>query len=193
MEELIFVTNNQHKLKEIRSIFNADISILSLAEIGFHGEIEENADTIEGNASLKSWFIHHQFGKDCFADDTGLEIEALNGRPGVKSARYAGDDCIPENNIRKVLRELEGEKNRKARFKTVISLIIKGKEIQFEGTVEGIILETKRGNDGFGYDPVFLPDGYDKSFAEMPEHEKNAISHRGRAVRKLIDYLTREA
>jgi XTP/dITP diphosphohydrolase len=193
MEELIFVTNNQHKLREIRSIINADISILSLAEIGFHGEIEEDADTIEGNASLKSWYIYHQYGKDCFADDTGLEIKALNGRPGVKSARYAGDDCIPENNIRKVLRELEGEKNRKARFKTVISLIAGGKEIQFEGTVEGIILESKRGNDGFGYDPVFLPDGYDKSFAEMPEHEKNAISHRGRAVRKLIDYLTREA
>lgn len=193
MEELIFVTNNQHKLKEIRSIINADIRILSLAEIGFYGEIEEDADTIEGNASLKSWFIYRHYGKDCFADDTGLEIEALNGRPGVKSARYAGDDCIPENNIRKVLRELEGEKNRKARFKTVISLIAGGKEIQFEGTVEGIILESKRGNDGFGYDPVFLPDGYDRSFAEMPEDEKNAISHRGRAVRKLIDYLTREA
>jgi len=190
---LVFVTNNQHKLKEIRSIIKADLRILSLAEIGFHGEIEEDADTIEGNASLKSWYIYHQYGKDCFADDTGLEIEALNGRPGVKSARYAGEDCNPENNIRKVLRELEGEKNRKARFKTVISLIAGGKEIQFEGTVEGIILETKRGNDGFGYDPIFLPDGYDKSFAQMTEHEKNAISHRGRAVRKLIDYLAREA
>lgn len=193
IKELVFVTNNKHKLKEISAIIGDKISILSLSDIGCNDEIEENADTIEGNASLKSRYIWDKTGRNCFADDTGLLIDALNGRPGVKSARYAGDDCIPENNIRKVLKELEGIADRKARFKTVISLIIDGREIQFEGTVEGTIIQEKRGTDGFGYDPVFLPDGYDQTFAEMEADEKNRISHRGRASQKLIDYLMHSA
>ena len=193
IKELVFVTNNKHKLKEISAIIGDKISILSLSDIGCNDEIEENADTIEGNASLKSRYIWDKTGRNCFADDTGLLIDALNGRPGVKSARYAGDDCIPENNIRKVLKELEGIGERKARFKTVISLIIDGREIQFEGTVEGTIIQEKRGTDGFGYDPVFLPDGYDQTFAEMEADEKNRISHRGRASQKLIDYLMHSA
>jgi XTP/dITP diphosphohydrolase len=193
MEELVFVTNNPHKLKEIREIIGNQFRILSLADIGCYDDIEEHATTIEGNASLKSWYIYHKYGRNCFADDTGLEIDALMGRPGVKSARYAGDDCNPGNNIRKVLKELDGVKDRRARFRTVISLIMGGKEIQFEGVVEGIILEGKRGKEGFGYDPVFLPDGYSQSFAEMPAEEKNGISHRGRAVRKLISHLMHSA
>jgi XTP/dITP diphosphohydrolase len=191
MKELVFVTNNPHKLKEIREIIGNQFRILSLADIDFHEEIEENADIIEGNASLKSWYIWNKFKKDCFADDTGLEIESLGGKPGVKSARYAGEACNPENNIAKVLSELERVNNRKARFKTVISLIISGKEVRFEGTVEGVILEEKQGNDGFGYDPVFQPDGFSMSFAEMSPEEKNRISHRGRATQKLIDHLKR--
>jgi XTP/dITP diphosphohydrolase len=193
MKELVFVTNNPHKIKEISAIIGERIHILSLADIGCKEEIIEDALTIEGNASLKSWYVYNKFGKDCFADDTGLEIEALDGRPGVKSARYAGEECNPENNILKVLHELDGADNRKARFKTVISLILGGNEIQFEGTVEGVILQEKHGSDGFGYDPVFLPDGYDKSFAEMVPEEKNKISHRGRATEKLIAYLMHSA
>ena len=193
IKELVFVTNNRHKLKEISSIIGDKITILGLSDIGCNDEIEENADTIEGNASLKSRYIWEKTGRNCFADDTGLLIDALEGRPGVKSARYAGDDCIPENNIRKVLKELEGIGDRKARFKTVISLIIDGREIQFDGIVEGTIIQEKRGTDGFGYDPVFLPDGYDQTFAEMEADEKNRISHRARASQKLIDYLTHSA
>jgi XTP/dITP diphosphohydrolase len=189
MKELIFVTNNKHKLQEIKAIIGNEFRILSLADIGCSDEIEENAETIEGNASLKAQYIWFKFGKDCFADDTGLEIDALGGKPGVKSARYAGEDCVPENNIRKVLGELAGITNRKARFKTVISLIINGQETLFEGTVKGKILHEKRGTDGFGYDPVFLPDGFDRTFAEMPPDEKNHISHRGRATQKLIAFL----
>ena len=191
MKELIFATNNPHKLKEIREITGNRFRILSLADIGCKEEITEDAATIEGNASLKSWYICNKFGQDCFADDTGLEINALGGRPGVKSARYAGEDCNPENNIRKVLQELKGVSDRRARFRTVISLIISGHEIQFEGTVEGVILTEKRGKDGFGYDPVFMPDGYNQSFAEMSLEEKNMISHRARATQKLIDHLKR--
>jgi len=193
MRELIFATNNSHKLKEIREIIGNRIRIMSLAEIGCSEEITEDAATIEGNASLKSWYIYNNFGKDCFADDTGLEIDALEGRPGVKSARYAGEDCNPENNIRKILQELEGVKDRKARFRTVISLIRNGQEVQFEGTVEGVILSEKRGQSGFGYDPVFMPDGYNRSFAEMTPDEKNNISHRARATQQLIDHLMRSS
>jgi len=189
MRELVFATNNPHKLNEIRAIAGGSFSILSLDDIGCREEIAEDADTIEGNASLKSRYIYNKYGKDCFADDTGLEIEALGGKPGVKSARYAGKDCNPENNIRRVLTELEGISNRKARFKTVISLILNGKEILFEGIVEGAILYEKRGKEGFGYDPVFRPDGFDLSFAEMSPGEKNLISHRAMAVKKAIQYL----
>jgi XTP/dITP diphosphohydrolase len=191
MKELVFATNNKHKLMEIRAIAGDRFRILSLSDIGCIEDIVEDAPTIEGNASLKANFIWKKFGIDCFADDTGLEIEALEGRPGVKSARYAGEDCNPENNIRKVLLELKEIQDRRARFKTIISLITGGEERLFEGTVEGVILEKKRGKEGFGYDPVFLPDGYNLTFAEMPAEEKNKISHRGRAVQKLIGYLTR--
>lgn len=193
MKELVFVTNNQHKLREINEIAGGKFKILSLADIGFTDEIEETAETIPGNASLKAWHIFEKYGKDCFADDTGLEIDALGGRPGVKSARYAGEECNPENNIKKVLREMEGLTNRTARFRTVISLIMDGRETLFEGTVEGVILPEKRGREGFGYDPVFLPEGYDKSFAEMSAEEKNRISHRGRATQKLISFLMQQA
>jgi XTP/dITP diphosphohydrolase len=193
MRELIFATNNLHKLKEIREVIGNQFRVLSLADIGCQEDIVEDAATIEGNASLKSWYIYNKYGKACFADDTGLEIDALEGRPGVKSARYAGEDCNPENNIRKVLAELDKVSHRKARFKTVISLIMNGKEVQFEGKVEGMILREKRGNDGFGYDPVFLPDGYSRSFAEMSLEDKNKISHRARATQKLIDYLKRSS
>jgi XTP/dITP diphosphohydrolase len=193
MRELVFATNNPHKLKEINAIIGIRFRILSLADIGCNEEIVEDAETIPGNASLKSWYVYNKYGKDCFADDTGLEVDALAGRPGVKSARYAGDDCNPENNIRKVLEEIKGSQNRKARFRTVISLILGGKETLFEGIVEGAILEEKRGASGFGYDPVFLPDGYEMSFAEMPAEVKNQISHRGRATQKLIGYLMHSA
>lgn len=189
MKNLVFATNNPHKLKEISEIIGNQIWLLSLADIGCKEDIPEDAGTLEGNASYKAWYIFNKYGKDCFADDTGLEIEYLEGRPGVKSARYAGEDCNPENNIRKILVEMEGAINRKARFRTVISLISKGIEIQFEGIVDGVILPEKHGNDGFGYDPVFLPDGYERSFAEMSLEEKNKISHRARAAQKLIDHL----
>lgn len=191
MKELVFVTNNLHKLEEISEIIGDEFHIISLAEIGCYDDIPEDAATLEGNASYKARYVYNKYGRDCFADDTGLEIDTLEGRPGVRSARYAGEDCNPENNIRKVLSELEGKTDRKARFRTVISLIRKGIEVQFEGTVEGVILYEKRGKEGFGYDPVFLPDGYQLSFAEMPLEEKNKISHRARATRKLIDHLKR--
>ena len=151
MRELVFATNNPHKLKEIKTIIGKRFRILSLADIGCDEDIVEDAETIPGNASLKSSYIYNKYGKDCFADDTGLEIEALGGKPGVKSARYAGEDCNSENNILRVLQELKGSQNRKARFRTVISLIVGGKEVLFEGIVEGLILEEKRGKAGFGY------------------------------------------
>jgi len=191
MKELVFVTNNLHKLKEISEIIGDEFRIISLAEIGCYDDIPEDAATLEGNASYKARYVYNKYGRDCFADDTGLEIDTMEGRPGVRSARYAGEDCNPENNIRKVLGEMEGQTERQARFRTVISLIRKGMEVQFEGTVEGVILYEKRGKEGFGYDPVFLPDGYQLSFAEMPLEEKNKISHRARATRKLTDHLKR--
>ena len=189
MMDLIFATNNKHKLEEIRLIAGRHFNILSLEDIGCLDEIPENEPTLEGNASSKAWYIYDKYGKDCFADDTGLEIAALGGKPGVISARYAGADCNADNNTRKVLMELNGELNRKCRFRTVISLIIDGVETLFEGIVEGSILTEKRGSQGFGYDPVFQPDGYLESFAEMKVSEKNKISHRSRATQALIDHL----
>ncbi len=192
-KSLVFATNNSHKLREIREIAGLDLSIRSLAEIGCTDDIPEDAPTLEGNALAKARFIHQKYGYDCFADDTGLEVEALNGRPGVKSARYAGDDCIAGNNIRKLLRELAGVENRRARFRTVIALILDGREMLFEGYVNGTILTEARGGDGFGYDPVFRPDGHKESFAEMPADLKNQISHRGMAMNRLIGYLKQAA
>lgn len=188
--KIVFVTNNPHKIKEIKSAIDKQIDVIGLKDIGFDEPIEEPYKTLEENARAKSSVVWERFGYDCFADDTGLEVDALNGRPGVRSARYAGEDGNAENNIQKLLKELEGIENRKARFRTVISLFLNGMEYLFEGKAKGIILKEKQGNDGFGYDPVFQPDGYDISFAEMPLSEKNKISHRGKAVEKLIDFLS---
>jgi len=189
MLKLVFATNNQHKLQEIKEILGDSIELLSLNDLGCFDDIPETKETLEENAAEKSFYIWNKYGLNCFADDTGLEIEALNGEPGVYSARYAGEEKSAEKNIELVLKKLSKIKNRKARFRTVISLVVDGSEKQFEGIVDGNILEGKRGKDGFGYDPVFEPEGYSVSFAEMPMEEKNKISHRGRAVQKLVDYL----
>ncbi len=188
--KLVFATNNQHKLYEIKHLLNDSIELLSLNDIGCMEDIPENQPTIEGNASEKAFYVYDKYGYNCFADDTGLEIEALNGEPGVYSARYAGEEKDPQKNIDLVLRKLAKIKNRKARFKTVISMVIDGLETQFEGIVNGEILEERRGTTGFGYDPVFKPEESSLSFAEMSLDEKNKISHRGRATQKLIEYLT---
>lgn len=187
--KLVFATNNQHKLQEIKRLIGNSIELLSLNDIGCNDDIPENQDTLEGNSAEKSFFIYNKYGLNCFADDTGLEIEALKGEPGVYSARYAGEERNSENNMDLVLASLDKIKNRKARFRTVISLVIDGHEIQFEGVVEGSILKEKRGKIGFGYDPIFQPDESDLCFAEMTMDEKNKISHRGRAIQKLADYI----
>jgi XTP/dITP diphosphohydrolase len=189
MIELVFATNNQHKLEEIRNVTVNTVKILSLNEIGCYEEIPETAETLEGNASQKSWYIFNKYGKNCFADDTGLEVESLNGRPGVFSARYSGPEQDPEKNIVKLLAELKNHSNRQAQFRTVISLIINGKEFHFEGVVKGKILFNTQGNKGFGYDPVFMPEGFSNSFAEMNLEEKNKISHRAKAMNALIRFL----
>ncbi|MFP4620322.1 MAG: non-canonical purine NTP diphosphatase [Bacteroidales bacterium] len=189
--ELIFATNNPHKAREIQVLLPEEIKVLSLKDINFQGDIPENQNTLEGNAHEKASFIYGRYGKNCFADDTGLEIDALNGEPGVYSARYAGADKNPQANMDKVLRKLEGKSDRRARFRCVISLITGGEEKRFDGAVNGQILHEKRGSEGFGYDPIFLPDGYDQTFAEMPMELKNKISHRSRAINKLTDYLSR--
>ncbi len=190
MMKLVFATNNLHKLQEIKHLLNGSFELLSLNDINCDEEIPENQETIEGNAAEKSFYIFNKYGLNCFADDTGLEIEELNGEPGVYSARYAGEEKSAEKNMDLVLQKLAEIKNRKARFKTVISLVIDGQEIQFEGIVNGHILEEKRGKTGFGYDPIFQPDESHLSFAEMTMEEKGKISHRGRAVQKLVEYLT---
>jgi len=187
---LVFATNNKHKLEEIRHLAGSHIQLLSLSDLGYTGDIPEEKETIEGNAAQKAWFIYNRFGIDCFADDTGLEIDALNGEPGVYSARYAGENCSFEDNINKVLAAMQGIENRKARFRTVIALIENGELTTFQGEIKGIICREKQGLQGFGYDPVFMPDGYDRTFAEMELAEKNCISHRALAVQKLIDHLS---
>lgn len=187
--KLVFATANQNKAKEIQLLIPNSIEILSLNDINCQEEIPETQATIEGNASQKAFYVYEKYSQNCFADDTGLEIEELNGQPGVLSARYAGDAKNANDNMDKVLLEMKRIENRKARFKTVISLVINGKELQFEGLVNGIILTEKKGNSGFGYDPIFLPDGSSKSFAEMELSEKNKISHRALAVNKLVEYL----
>ncbi|TDO02803.1 non-canonical purine NTP diphosphatase [Sunxiuqinia elliptica] len=187
--ELVFATNNQHKLRELQQILGDEIHLLSLQDIECEEEVPENQETLEGNASEKAFFIYNKYGYNCFADDTGLEIDALNGEPGVYSARYAGPARDAGDNMAKVLDKMKEIKLRNARFRTVISLVIDGLENQFEGRVEGAILNEGRGVDGFGYDPIFQPEGFSQSFAEMDANQKNEISHRGRAVRKLVDYL----
>jgi XTP/dITP diphosphohydrolase len=187
--KLVFATNNPHKLQEIKHLLNNSIDLLCLSDIPCDDEIPETQETLEGNAAEKSFYIFDKYGLNCFADDTGLEIEALNGEPGVYSARYAGKERDSGKNMDLVLEKLSGTKNRKARFRTVISLVIDGHETQFEGVVNGEILEEKRGQTGFGYDPIFRPEESTSSFAEMTLGEKNKISHRGRAVQKLVEYL----
>ena len=187
--DIVFATNNQHKLKELQAILGNEFHLLSLNDIGCEEEIPEEQETLEGNASQKSYFIYNKYGYNCFADDTGLEIEALNGEPGVYSARYAGEEKSAEANMKKVLDKMAKINDRKARFRTVISLILNGEEQLFDGIVHGIILKEKRGEAGFGYDPIFQPDSFDQSFAEMDLSEKNKISHRGRAVQKLVNCL----
>lgn len=187
--KLVFATNNQYKLKELQAILGDHFELLSLKDIGCFDEIPEDYPTLEGNARQKAFYIHKKYGYPCFADDTGLEIDALNGEPGVYSARYAGEAKDSQANMNKVLENLQNEDNRKARFRTVISLVLDNEEKQFEGIVEGEITREKRGDSGFGYDPIFLPDGYVKTFAEMDLSAKNEISHRARAVQKLVEYL----
>ena len=187
--ELVFATNNTHKIKEISPLITNSFRLLSLSDLNFFEDIPETQATLQGNASQKSHYIFDRYAINCFADDTGLEIEALNGEPGVYSARYAGEGCNFQDNIDKVLLKMQGITNRNARFRTVISLLLDGKEYFFEGYVNGKILTEKHGNDGFGYDPIFMPDNYSISFAEMTLEEKNKISHRGMAVRKLAAFL----
>ncbi len=187
--KLIFATNNKNKLREISQILDQKYELLSLKDIGFEDDIEETESTIKGNSELKADFIYKKYKINCFADDTGLEIDYLNGEPGVFSARYAGESHNDNANIAKVLQKLDGIKNRKAQFVTVITLIIDGKKYFFEGIAKGEITEQKHGENGFGYDPIFRPNGYSKTFAEIPVSVKNQISHRAIATKKLIQLL----
>ena len=190
MKRLIFATNNKHKVEEVRAALEGLVEVITLAEAGLHGEIPETADTLQGNALQKAQWVWERTHTDCFADDTGLEVEALGGAPGVYSARYAGEHCSFDDNIDKLLHALEGKDNRRADFRTVICLIEGGKERYFEGRVDGQILTERHSNgEGFGYDPVFMPDRFAVSFAEMPLDVKNSISHRGLAVKALAEYL----
>ena len=190
MKKLVFATNNPHKLEEIRAILGSKLEILSLADIGCDADIPETAETLEGNALIKAHYVYDNYKLDCFADDTGLEVDALHGLPGVHTARYAYPDRHdPEANMVKLLEALRENNDRNARFRTVIALIEKGKEHLFEGVVEGVIAREKSGTQGFGYDPVFIPEGNSKTFAELGEDIKNNISHRARAVQKLAEYL----
>jgi XTP/dITP diphosphohydrolase len=187
--KLVFATNNQNKLKELQSLLGDEFTLLSLSDIGCTDEIPEDYETLEENATQKAKYIFDKYNVDCFADDTGLEILSLNNEPGVYSARYAGESKDAKANMNKVLKKMQTVENRTAQFRTVISLFLNKKEYQFEGIVEGKILEEEKGLDGFGYDPIFQPNGYGISFAEMSMDEKNKISHRGRAVRKLVEFL----
>ena len=186
---LVFASNNKNKIKEIQSILPETIKILSLEEIGCHEEIPETAYTIEGNAILKANYVTEKYGYDCFADDTGLEVTALNGEPGVYSARYAGEQRDANDNMNKLLEALSGKSDRSAQFKTVIALNLKGEQSLFTGIAKGTITLNKTGNQGFGYDPIFQPENYSETFAELSSEIKNKISHRGKATQQLIDYL----
>jgi len=189
IKQLIFATNNNHKLTELSAAVNKNFILKSLSDIGFNEDIPEPFDTLEDNALAKVRYLHERYRINCFADDTGLEIEALNGEPGVYSARYAGETPSFEDNMNKVLTNMESKTNRKANFRTVISLIIDRKETQFEGICPGNIMTEKYGDEGFGYDPIFMPDNFQETFAEMDLSVKNEISHRGLAVKKLIAFL----
>lgn len=188
-KKLVFATNNAHKLTEVRAMVGEDFEILSLNDIGCHADIPETADTLQGNAVIKARFVRDNYGLDCFADDSGLEVEALGGAPGVHSARYATDGHDHRANIAKLLREMDGQGDRRARFRTVIALMTDAGTLCFEGEVRGEIMTEEHGTNGFGYDPVFRPEGHEETFAEMTDDEKNAISHRARAVAKLVAHL----
>ena len=189
MKKIIFATNNAHKLEEVNAILGGEIELITLKEAGIVEDIPEEEPTIEGNALAKARYVWQKTGRDCFADDTGLEVDALGGAPGVHSARYATDGHDFAANRTKLLREMEGKTDRTARFRTVIALIEGGSEHCFEGIVEGVITTEERGEGGFGYDPMFQPEGYTQTFSELSPEEKNAISHRGRAVKKLAEWL----
>lgn len=190
-KKFVFATNNAHKLEEVTAILGDKIELLSMKDIHCHADIPETADTLEGNALLKARYIFENYNMDCFADDTGLEVEALNGAPGVYSARYAGDAHNSEANMRKLLQDMEGIENRKAQFRTVFALIINGKEHLFEGIVKGEITKHRCGSSGFGYDLVFIPEGYTQTYAEMGNTLKNKISHRALATNKLCNFLSK--
>lgn len=189
MLQLVFASNNNNKIKEIQQLVPTDIQILSLKDIGCEADIPETADTIEDNAILKANYVTEHYGYPCFADDSGLEIDVLNGAPGVYSARYAGSQRNDDDNMNKVLEKLQNETNRKANFKTVIALNMNGEQHLFTGIINGEIIHEKRGTNGFGYDPVFVADGYQKTFAELTMEEKSTISHRGKAVKQLVSFL----
>ena len=189
MTELIFATNNRHKVEEMQFAIGKQVNIISLKDAGIYKEIPEPHDTLEENAREKCRVIYHLTGKNCFSEDTGLEVEALNGQPGVRSARYAGEDGSAENNISKLLYELKTKSDKKARFRTVICLMFENEEYLFEGICDGSVVPEKRGSLGFGYDPVFVPDGSDKTFAEMNAEEKNRYSHRQKAAAQLVLFL----
>lgn len=189
--KIVFATNNPNKIAEIKDLLPEEIQILSLKDINCNEQLPETQNTLEGNAKQKAEFVFTNYGYNCFADDTGLEIEALNNGPGVYSARYAGDDCSPNDNMQKVLQKLKGENNREAKFRTVIALIMDGKKLLFEGECKGEITKEKAGEKGFGYDPIFLAKGFDKTFAQMSKQEKGTISHRGIATSKLVEFLQR--
>ena len=187
--KLVFATNNKHKLEEVRAILGNRVEVLSLGDINCNDDIPETAETLQGNALIKARHIYNKYGVNCFADDTGLEVEALNGAPGVYSARYAGESNDSQANMNKLLQNLTGKNNRNAQFRTVIALIINGEEKLFDGIVKGTITEEKKGDSGFGYDPIFVPEGYSESFAQMDSDTKNSISHRYRATEQLSNYL----
>ena len=189
MKTLVFATNNKHKIREVSEMLDGVVEVKSLADVGLSGDIPETSDTLQGNALQKAQWVWERVGMDCFADDTGLEVDALGGAPGVYSARYAGEHCSFDDNIDKLLAALDGKTNRKADFRTVICLMEQGVPRYFEGRVDGVILTERYGSEGFGYDTVFMPDRFAVSFAEMPLDVKNQISHRGRAVKLLVDYL----
>lgn len=187
--KLVFATNNRHKLEEVKNVVGENFEIISLKDIGCSEDIEETGITLEENALIKARYIKEKYGYDCFGDDTGLEVEVLDNAPGVYSARYAGDNHDSEANKAKLLREMDGKKNRNARFRTVIALLLNGKEYLFEGNINGLITEEEKGNSGFGYDPVFVPDGYQQTFAELGDDIKNTISHRALATNRLCEFL----
>lgn len=189
MKQIVFATNNKHKLEEVRAIVGKNFEILSLSDIGCHEDIPETGNTFEDNALMKARYIKEKYGYDCFADDSGLEVTALNNAPGVFSARYAGEPSDSLRNIEKLMSNMEGKTERSARFRTSIALLYNGEEHLFKGVIEGKIIDTLRGDKGFGYDPVFVPDGYDITFAEMSSEEKNSISHRALATKELVDFL----